>query len=63
MKINNQYIDNPAIIVAKILLVNIPITTAIIDAKIFGLSSKCNNPEGSKSIAGNMIAGKIAEGT
>ena len=35
----------------------------MIAAKIFGLFSICNSPELSRKIAGNMIAGKIAEGT
>ena len=63
MKIKNQYAVNPEIIVAKILLLNIPKITAIIDAKILGLFSKWNDPELSKNIAGNIIAGKIAAGT
>ena len=46
-----------------IFLLNIPTNTAIIEAKIFGLFSNCNNPELSKKIAGNIIAGKIADGT
>tara|TARA_S200000501_G_scaffold245214_1_gene229657 strand:+ start:506 stop:712 length:207 start_codon:yes stop_codon:yes gene_type:complete len=36
---------------------------AIIEAKILGLSSNCMEPMSSKKIAGNIIAGKIAEGT
>tara|TARA_B100001057_G_scaffold227724_1_gene228044 strand:- start:763 stop:969 length:207 start_codon:yes stop_codon:yes gene_type:complete len=36
---------------------------AIIAAKILGLSSNCIEPVLSKKIAGNIIAGKIAEGT
>ena len=63
IKIRNQYVDKPATIVARILLLNIPTITAIIDAKILGLSSKRNDPELSKKIAGNITAGKIAEGT
>ena len=63
IKIRNQYVDNPATIVAKILLLNMPTITAIIDAKILGLSSNRNDPVLSKKIAGNIIAGKIAEGT
>ena len=63
MKIKNQYTAKPVIIVAKILLLNIPTITAIIEAKILGLFSKCTNPELSKKIAGKMIAGKIADGT
>ena len=63
IKIRNQYVDKPATIVARILLLNIPTITAIIDAKILGLSSKRNDPELSKKIAGNIIAGKIADGT
>ena len=53
----------PATIVAMMFLLNIPISTAIIEAKIFGLFSNCNNPDSSKKIAGNIIAGKIADGT
>ena len=44
-------------------LVKIPIPVAIIAAKIFGLSSIKIDPELSKKIAGNIIAGKIAVGT
>ena len=40
-----------------------PIKIATNDAKILGLFSKINNPEVSKKIAGNIIAGKIADGT
>ena len=45
------------------LLVNIPITIAIIAAIIFGLSSNWNDPESFMKIAGKMIAGNMAEGT
>ena len=41
----------------------IAIIVAIIAAKILGLSSICIDPELSKKIAGNIIAGNIAEGT
>ena len=41
----------------------IPVTIAIIAAKIFGLSVSCNEPAWSKKIAGNIIAGNIADGT
>ena len=63
MKIKNQYVAKPEKIVAKILLLNIPTTTAIIDAKIFGLSSIWIIPVLFKKIAGNIMAGKIADGT
>ena len=63
MKIIVQYDAKPENIVAKIFLVKIPILIAIIAAIIFGLSSIWTNPELSKKIAGNIIAGKIAEGT
>ena len=43
-------------------LVKIPIPVAIIAAKIFGLSSIKIDPELSKKIAGNIMAGKIAVG-
>ena len=36
---------------------------AIIVAKILGLSSNCIEPALSRNIAGNIIAGKIADGT
>ena len=36
---------------------------AIIAAKILGLLSICIDPALSKKIAGNIIAGKIADGT
>ena len=58
-----QYENKPENIVAKIFLLKIPTTIAIIAAIIFGLFSIWNSPELSKKIAGNMIAGKIAEGT
>ena len=58
-----QYDAKPAKIVAKMLLLKIPTNIAIIAAKILGLSSSCIVPKLSKKIAGNMIAGKIAEGT
>ena len=63
IKIRNQYVDKPATIVAKMLLLKIPTNIAIIAAKILGLSSSCIVPKLSKKIAGNIIAGKIAEGT
>ena len=63
MKINNQYAAKPEKIVAKIFLLNIPTMMAIIDAKIFGLSSIWIDPELFKKIAGNIMAGKIADGT
>ena len=63
MKIKNQYTAKPATIVAIIFLLKIPTITAIIEAKILGLFSNCKNPELSKKIAGNIIAGKIADGT
>tara|TARA_B100000927_G_C16069521_1_gene310530 strand:+ start:29 stop:214 length:186 start_codon:yes stop_codon:yes gene_type:complete len=59
----NQYEIRPAKIVASIFLVIMPITTAIKPAKIFGLSFKSRDPVSSNKIAGNIIAGKIAEGT
>ena len=40
-----------------------PISVAIIAAIIFGLFSKWKSPELSRKIAGNIIAGKIADGT
>ena len=40
-----------------------PIIVAIIAAIIFGLLSKSKLPELSNKTAGNIIAGKIAEGT
>ena len=58
-----QYENKPENIVAKIFLLKTPIHIAIIVAKILGLSSNCNEPEPSKNIAGNIIAGKIADGT
>tara|TARA_B100001559_G_C16020174_1_gene403170 strand:+ start:66 stop:344 length:279 start_codon:yes stop_codon:yes gene_type:complete len=58
-----QYDAKPAKIVVKMLLLKIPTNIAIIAAKILGLSSSCIVPKLSKKIAGNMIAGKIAEGT
>ena len=58
-----QYENKPENIVAKIFLLKIPTIIAMIAAKIFGLFSICNSPELSRKIAGNMIAGKIAEGT
>ena len=45
------------------LLLKIPTQVAIVAAKILGFSVKSNEPELSKKIAGNIIAGKIAEGT
>ena len=41
----------------------LPIIVAIIAAIIFGLPSVRINPELSKKMAGNIIAGNIAEGT
>ena len=35
----------------------------MIEAKILGLFSNCKNHDSSKKIAGNIIAGKIADGT
>ena len=58
-----QYEAKPAKIVAKMLLLKIPTNIAIIAAKILGLSSISMEPMLSKKIAGNIIAGKIAEGT
>ena len=46
-----------------ILLEKIPINVAINAAIIFGLSSINNDPELSIKIAGNIIAGNIADGT
>ena len=63
MKIINQYEAKPKNIVAKIFLLPTPTHIAIIAAKILGLSSNCNEPEPSKNIAGNIMAGKIADGT
>ena len=45
------------------LLLKIPTQVAIIAARILGFSVKSNEPELSKKIAGNIIAGKIADGT
>ena len=45
------------------LLLKIPTQVAIIAAKILGLSVNSNEPELSRKIAGNIIAGKIDEGT
>ena len=44
-------------------LVKIPTIVAINAAKILGLSPICIDPALSKKMAGNIIAGKIAEGT
>ena len=63
MNIMNQYAANPENIVAIMLLEKIPTAVAIIAAIIFGLSSIINDPVLSKKIAGNIIAGNIAEGT
>ena len=59
----NQYTTNPENIVAIMLLEKIPTAVAIIAAIILGLSSIINDPELSKKIAGNIIAGNIADGT
>ena len=64
--LNNLQTENeakPDIIVASMLLLKIPTIVAIIAAKILGLLSNCIVPALSKKIAGNIIAGKIAEGT
>jgi len=45
------------------LLEKIPTVVAIIAAIIFGLFSIRNDPELSRNIAGNIIAGNMAEGT
>ena len=58
-----QYEAKPENIVAKIFLLKIPTPIAIIVAKILGFSWSWIIPELSKKIAGNMIAGKIADGT
>jgi|TARA_B100001093_G_scaffold429814_1_gene425225 hypothetical protein len=58
-----QYEANPEKIVAIIFLLKIPTPIAIIAAKILGFSSNWIDPKLSKKIAGNIIAGKIAEGT
>ena len=63
MKIKNQYTVKPVTIVAIMFLLKVPTIIAIIEAKILGLFSNCKNPDSSKKIAGNIIAGKIAEGT
>ena len=63
INIKNQYAANPEKIVAKIFLLINPTKTAIKAARIFGLFSRWNNPELSKKTDGNMMAGKIAEGT
>ena len=63
MNIKNQYEASPEKIVPIMLLVKIPTIIAITAAKIFGLSSNCIDPPSSRKIAGNIIAGKIAEGT
>jgi hypothetical protein len=63
IKIINQYETKPENIVAKIFLLKTPIHIAIIVAKILGLFSSCIEPKLSKKIAGNIIAGKIADGT
>ena len=44
-------------------LLSTPTAVAIIAAKILGLSVNSNDPELSRKIAGNIIAGKIADGT
>ena len=59
----NQYETKPEIIVAIIFLLKTPIIIATIDAYIFGLFSKSKFPVSLKNIAGNIIAGNIAEGT
>ena len=53
----------PEKIVAKIFLLNIPITTATIEAYIFGLFSISIIPFVSKKIPGKIIAGNTADGT
>ena len=58
-----QYETKPAKIVVIIFLVKIPTPVAIIMAKILGLFSIWIKPKLSKKTAGNIIAGKIAEGT
>tara|TARA_B100001059_G_scaffold203937_1_gene212926 strand:- start:488 stop:775 length:288 start_codon:yes stop_codon:yes gene_type:complete len=63
IKIINQYDIRPNKIVARMFLETIPVTIAITAAKIFGLSVNCKEPVSSKKIAGNIIAGKIADGT
>ena len=63
MKIIAQYEAKPENIVAKIFLLKIPTTVAIIAAKILGLLVNSNEPALSRKTAGNIMAGKIADGT
>ena len=63
IKIIAQYEAKPEKIVANILLLKIPTQVAMIAAKILGISVSSSEPELSKKIAGNIIAGKIADGT
>ena len=63
MKIIAQYEAKPENIVAKIFLLKIPTEVAIIAAKILGLSVNSNEPVLSRKTAGNIMAGKIADGT
>ena len=63
MKIMAQYEAKPENIVAKIFLLKIPTEVAIIAAKILGLSVNSNEPVLSRKTAGNIMAGKIADGT
>ena len=49
--------------VAIILLLKYPIIIAIIAANILGLLSISIDPVASRNIGGNIIAGKIADGT
>jgi len=63
MKIIAQYEAKPENIVAKIFLLKIPTAVAIIAAKILGLSVNSNEPVLSRKTAGNIMAGKIADGT
>ena len=63
MKIIAQYEAKPENIVAKIFLLKIPTTIAIIAAKILGLLVNSNEPALSRKTAGNIMAGKIADGT
>ena len=63
IKIIAQYVAKPEKIVASIFLLSTPTAVAIIAAKILGLPVNSNDPELSRKIAGNIIAGKIADGT
>jgi len=49
--------------VAMIFLLIKPAIIAMIEAKILGLFSRSSKPLLSKNIAGNIIAGKTADGT